>query len=398
MQNRVITRSRLIGAWRRLACPIKVLPSPVSEAIAGTPPHNNVVVCRWWRTANARRPTAVFWKPLVRAVERNATKSRVRAINTRVGAIVTCQRGVTDSDVSLAGCVVPERIGTNGRVKTASGVVPHRCSANSGEMTAGGVHKGHSKTNGQVEVGVVLAERLRPNGHVKVASGVVGKRPRTNRHVVKTVSIVSKRIKTHGGIVDPTAGLTLSSALTPSAVFPPAPHALGHCALSDGESANQQSAIASVKKPQRNGERLMDLIRVFIFFVHLVGICPVEGVNCPPVRAKPRIIRRNAIPKKRFLIHLAESRLQLFTIARSADPASIILQTTTSVWPKMRWNVAGRDRNFCVSNRASRCQAQYFSNFERGVLINSGPRMRSGLRPAIAAYGRCCYLLSLKKH
>jgi hypothetical protein len=36
-------------------------------------------------------------------------------------------------------------------------------------------------------------------------------------------------------------------------------------ALSGGESASQQNAIASVKKPQRNGERLMDLIIVFIF-------------------------------------------------------------------------------------------------------------------------------------
>jgi hypothetical protein len=36
-------------------------------------------------------------------------------------------------------------------------------------------------------------------------------------------------------------------------------------ALSGGESANQQSAIASVKKPQRNGERLLDLVSVFIF-------------------------------------------------------------------------------------------------------------------------------------
>ena len=63
--------------------------------------------------------------------------------------------------------------------------------------------KRHSKTNSQVEVGVVLAECLRPNGHVKVASGVVLKRPGTNRHVIKAGSIVSKRIETHGGIVDP---------------------------------------------------------------------------------------------------------------------------------------------------------------------------------------------------
>ena len=49
--------------------------------------------------------------------------------------------GVTDSDVNLADCVFPERIGTNGRVKAGGGVVPHRCSANSREMIAGGVHE-----------------------------------------------------------------------------------------------------------------------------------------------------------------------------------------------------------------------------------------------------------------
>ena len=69
-------------------------------------------------------------------------------------------------------------------LKTGGGVVPERCSANSGEMVAGGVHEAHSKTNGQVEVGVVVGERLRPNGHVKVAGGVAGKRPSTNRHVI----------------------------------------------------------------------------------------------------------------------------------------------------------------------------------------------------------------------
>ena len=61
--------------------------------------------------------------------------------------------------------------------------------------------------------------------------------------------------------------VTESSALSPTAVFPPRPHAVGQsCALRGGESANQQSAIASVKKPQRNGERLLDLISVFIFW------------------------------------------------------------------------------------------------------------------------------------
>jgi hypothetical protein len=70
---------------------------------------------------------------------------------------------------------------------------------------------------------------------------------------------------------EPTAVLAMpvvreSSARLPNDVFAPwAPHALGHCAWSGGESANQQSAIATVKKPQRKGERLIDVIRVFIF-------------------------------------------------------------------------------------------------------------------------------------
>src|SRR4030095_5418030 len=53
----------------------------------------------------------------------------------------------------------------------------------------------------------VAGKRLGPNGHVKVASGVASKRPRTNRHVILTGSIGSKRIGTHGGIVDPSAGI-----------------------------------------------------------------------------------------------------------------------------------------------------------------------------------------------
>ena len=77
-----------------------------------------------------------------------------------------------------------------------------RCSANAGKMIAGGIQEEHSKTNGQVEVGVVVPERVRPNGHVKVAGGVVGKRRRTNRHVETAGSIVMKRIETDSGIGD----------------------------------------------------------------------------------------------------------------------------------------------------------------------------------------------------
>jgi len=63
----------------------------------------------------------------------------------------------------------------------------------------------------------------------------------------------------------PIAGLTLSSAKFPTPVFEPPGHVLGHCAWSSDGSANQQSAIDIVKTPQRNDERLLDLISSFIF-------------------------------------------------------------------------------------------------------------------------------------
>ena len=50
------------------------------------------------------------------------------------------------------------------------------------------------------------------------------------------------------------------------------PGGFGHPALSAGESANQQSAIARIKKPQRECERLMDLTKVFIFLIHWLEV------------------------------------------------------------------------------------------------------------------------------
>jgi hypothetical protein len=44
-------------------------------------------------------------------------------------------------------------------------------------------------------------------------------------------------------------------------------HVLGHCALSGAESANEQSAIAIVKKPKRKGDRLIDVIMFFIGYL-----------------------------------------------------------------------------------------------------------------------------------
>jgi len=70
-----------------------------------------------------------------------------------------------------------------------------------------------------------------------------------------------------------------------------------------------------------------------------------------------------------ILIHLAESRLQLFATTRSAGPESTILQTTTLIWSKMHWNRPTTWSKLCISNLASRCQARDFWNFERAVLI-----------------------------
>jgi hypothetical protein len=62
--------------------------------------------------------------------------------------------------------------------------------------------------------------------------------------------------------------VALKSASSPTAVFCPkqTPGGFGHPASSTGESANQQSATARIKKPQRECERLMDFMMVFIFF------------------------------------------------------------------------------------------------------------------------------------
>jgi hypothetical protein len=78
--------------------------------------------------------------------------------------------------------------------------------------------------------------------------------------------------------------VTLKSASSPTAVFCPkqTPGGFGHPAFSAGESAHQQSATATIKKPQRECERPKDLTRFFIRLVHLIGSCPVECVNCPP--------------------------------------------------------------------------------------------------------------------
>src|SRR5574338_207775 len=58
----------------------------------------------------------------------------------------------------------------------------------------------------------------------------------------------------------------LDSALFPTAVFRFRSQLLVHsAALSGDENAKQQSAIATVKRPQRKGVRLKDLVTLFIF-------------------------------------------------------------------------------------------------------------------------------------
>ena len=168
-------------------------------------------------------------------------------------------------------------------------------------MHAGGVHEGHSKTNGQVEVAVVLLERTRPNGHVKVASGVVGKRRRTNRHVILTGSIVSKRIETHGGIVDPAAGGidAAQHVNSQSCVSTCATPAWALC-FERRRKRKAAERNCHCKKTATQGRAVDGSYQSFHLFVYFVGCCPVERVNCPPARAKPKIIRRNAIPKRGF--------------------------------------------------------------------------------------------------
>jgi hypothetical protein len=61
----------------------------------------------------------------------------------------------------------------------------------------------------------------------------------------------------------------LNSASSPTAVFCPEqpPGGFGQPASSAGESANQQSAIDRIKKPLRQGERLMGVVMFRIFIL-----------------------------------------------------------------------------------------------------------------------------------
>ena len=115
-----------------------------------------------------------------------------------------------------------------------------------------------------------------------------------------------------------------------------------------GFAVKAQSSRAQLPVKKNRSARASGcwILLVFSFlFIHFVGIYPVEGVNCPPVRAKPKIIRRNAIPRRDFSFIWLSPGSSCLRSREAPVPASIILQTTTSVWPKMRWNVAGRDQD-----------------------------------------------------
>jgi hypothetical protein len=66
-------------------------------------------------------------------------------------------------------------------------------------------------------------------------------------------------------------------------------------------------------------------------------------VNCPPVRAKLGSIQTNAIRTRGAHTHLTAYQLQLVG-DRARRRSSADHPTVTSIWRKIRWNVAGRDR------------------------------------------------------
>jgi hypothetical protein len=99
--------------------------------------------------------------------------------------------------------------------------------------------------------------------------------------------------------------MLLKSASSPTAVFcpPQPPGGLGQPACSAGESANEQSAIARIKKPQRKRERLIDFFRcsVVIFFVfRFLGFkflhCSAARLMCEAACYEPRRRMSGKVP------------------------------------------------------------------------------------------------------
>src|SRR4029453_17318710 len=59
------------------------------------------------------------------------------------------------------------------------------------------------------------------------------------------------------------------------------------------------------------------------FFVYFVGCCPVERVNCPPVRTEPGTIRNDAIRRGAFSFIWLNPGPVGFRIAPSGDPSVV---------------------------------------------------------------------------
>src|SRR6476659_4386979 len=112
------------------------------------------------------------------------------------------------------------------------------------------------------------------------------------------------------------------------------------------------------------------LLEFSFSFVIWIIVALFENVNCPPARAKPKIIRRNAIPRRDF-IHLAESRLQLLcdhakrrsSVDHPTDYHFILDEDALErrrTWSNLRYQIALQS----VKHNPSK--------FEHGVLISPG--------------------------
>ena len=125
------------------------------------------------------------------------------------------------------------------------------------------------------------------------------------------------------------------------------PGGLGQPARSAGESANTQKATVRIKKPQHRGERLIE-VRVFIVWLDLSLSLPLDGANCPPVRAGPRIIRNAMRSAKERSYSFWLNPGPVYLGSRTAARPTCDRCTDFSVWPTMGWSTARRDRPFPI--------------------------------------------------
>ena len=181
MQTTLLTAVSFAPAW----VAEKGIAIARSKAIAGTPPHNNVVAAVGEGLARPPANGHVFLTTC-QGRERNATKSRVSAIRSR-GAIETCQRRVTDSDVKLAGCVFPERLVALEPMAVLSEAVVLflRAAAPIPVRRLPVVFmKPTRKPMARLKVPLLLVSASVPMAMLKWPVVLLGKRRRTNRHVI----------------------------------------------------------------------------------------------------------------------------------------------------------------------------------------------------------------------